>query len=199
MRYVRLSAMFIEDEVTDACQRSVTTILAELAGEDGTAAQRERELHPAMQVEIGDIEAFLNTRPKSRQRRHRAAPILPLRAQPTPGSTGSPAGPGRSTVATIGLNRKDAKGFRGRTRTIVETAPLSKRREVRPWGTANQIELVFLPACPSWLNGTDHRGHDEQDAVIGEYVRQRSQHPGPVCDFAVGSKIRRPDYLPNVA
>ncbi|MFE3002770.1 hypothetical protein ACFXG4_48415 [Nocardia sp. NPDC059246] len=49
------------------------------------------------------------------------------------------------------------------------------------------------------LNGTDHHSHDEQDTAIGTYIHWRNQHAEPVRDFAVGSKIRHPDYLPNVA
>ncbi|WP_231509462.1 hypothetical protein [Nocardia sp. NRRL WC-3656] len=40
---------------------------------------------------------------------------------------------------------------------------------------------------------------DEQDAAIGAYIRWRSQHAQLKRDFAVNSKIRRPDYLPKVA
>ncbi|WP_245400241.1 hypothetical protein [Nocardia albiluteola] len=53
--------------------------------------------------------------------------------------------------------------------------------------------------CVAAPFGTDHRSHAEQDAAIGDYIRWRNQHAGPVRDFAVGSKIRYPDYLPNVA
>jgi transposase len=85
---------------------------------------------------------------------------------------------------------------------------------VREWRAANGIELVFPPTYSSWLNrvecefaalryfafgGTDHRSHDKQDTAIGDYIRWRNQHAGPVRDFAVGSKIRHPDYLLKVA
>ena len=71
------------------------------------------------------------------------------------------------------------------------------------------VGLVFLPTYSSWLNriecefaalryfalnGTNHRSHGEQDDAIGAYVRWRTQHAGPVRDFAVGSKIRYPNY-----
>jgi hypothetical protein len=45
------------------------------------------------------------------------------------------------------------------------------------------------------LNGTDHRTHAAQDAVIGDYIHRRNQHARPIRDFAVGSKIRRQGYL----
>ncbi|MFI6225167.1 transposase [Nocardia salmonicida] len=97
---------------------------------------------------------------------------------------------------------------------ICDNYSVHKRAEVRAWCADNDVELVFLPTYSSWLNriecefaalrylalnGTDHRSHAEQDAVIGDYIRWRNQHAGPIRDFAVGSKIRRPDYLPNVA
>ncbi|WP_240505254.1 IS630 family transposase [Nocardia mangyaensis] len=97
---------------------------------------------------------------------------------------------------------------------ILDNYSVHKRREVREWCVANAVELVFVPAYSSWLNriecefaalryfalnGTDHRSHDEQDTAIGNYIRWRNQHAGPIRDFAVGSKIRHPDYLTNVA
>lgn len=97
---------------------------------------------------------------------------------------------------------------------ICDNYSVHKRAEVRSWCAANAVELVFLPTYSSWLNriecefaalrysalnGTDHRSHDEQDDAIGVYVRWRNQHTGPVRDFAVGSKIRQPDYLANIA
>ncbi|MGW5317729.1 transposase [Nocardia thailandica] len=89
-----------------------------------------------------------------------------------------------------------------------------KRAEVRDWAAVHDVELVFLPTYSSWsnwiesefaalryfaVNGTDHRSHGEQDAAIGAYIRWHNQHAGPKRDFAVNSKIRRPDYLPKVA
>jgi hypothetical protein len=37
-----------------------------------------------------------------------------------------------------------------------------------------------------------------QTAIAG-YVRWANRHARPKQHFAIGSKIRRPDYLPNVA
>ncbi|MCC3317865.1 MULTISPECIES: IS630 family transposase [Nocardia] len=102
----------------------------------------------------------------------------------------------------------------GKLYLILDNYSVHKRREVREWCADNAVELVFLPTSSSWLNriecefaalryfalnGTDHRSHDEQDDAIADYIRWRNQHAGPVRDFAVGSKIRHPDYLPNVA
>lgn len=97
---------------------------------------------------------------------------------------------------------------------IVDNFSPHKRREVFEWCAANDVELVFLPTYSSWLNwiesefaalryfalnGTDHRSHNEQDQAIGAYIRWRNQNTEPKRDFAVNSKIRVPDYLPNVA
>ncbi|MGY2023935.1 IS630 family transposase [Nocardia gipuzkoensis] len=97
---------------------------------------------------------------------------------------------------------------------IVDNYSVHNRREVRHWWAANDVELVFTPTYSSWLNriecefsalryfalcGTDHRSHSEQDDAIGFYIRRRNQHAEPIRDFAVGSKIRHPDYLPKVA
>jgi transposase len=88
------------------------------------------------------------------------------------------------------------------------------KAEVTDWSAANGIELVFTPTNASWLNwieseftalryfaldGTDHESHARQDAAIGRYIRWHNHHCKPKRHFAVSSKIRRPDYLPNVA
>ncbi|MFI9310955.1 transposase [Streptomyces triculaminicus] len=64
-----------------------------------------------------------------------------------------------------------------------------KHPDVRVWAAAHDIELVFLPTYGSWLNwieselaalryfalnGTDHRGHSEQNAVIAAYIRRHN-------------------------
>ncbi|MFF0493939.1 IS630 family transposase [Nocardia sp. NPDC004068] len=97
---------------------------------------------------------------------------------------------------------------------ICDNYSVHKRAEVRAWCAANAVELVFLPTYSSWLNriecefsalryfalnGTDHRSHAVQDAAIGAYIRWRNQHARPIRDFAVGSKIRHPDYLPKAS
>ncbi|MFF0249956.1 hypothetical protein [Streptosporangium sandarakinum] len=40
------------------------------------------------------------------------------------------------------------------------------------------------------LHGTDHRGHDEQNAAIGAYVRRCNARAEPETNFAAGSPIR---------
>ncbi|MFC7014639.1 IS630 family transposase [Streptomyces viridiviolaceus] len=80
-----------------------------------------------------------------------------------------------------------------------------KHAKVRAWAADNDIELVFLPTYGSWpnwieaefaalryfaLSGTDHRRHDEQNAVIAAYVRWRNTHAKPKTNFAPDSPIR---------
>ena len=49
------------------------------------------------------------------------------------------------------------------------------------------------------LDGSDYPSHAAQEAAIASYLRWRNRHSHPKRHFAVNSKIRRPDYLPNVA
>jgi hypothetical protein len=49
------------------------------------------------------------------------------------------------------------------------------------------------------LDGSDYPSHSAQEAAIAGYVRWTNRRARPKQQFAVGSKIRRPDYLPNVA
>ncbi|MFD5541029.1 transposase [Streptomyces sp. NPDC127079] len=80
-----------------------------------------------------------------------------------------------------------------------------KHPNVRAWAAANDFELVFLPACGSWLNwiesefaalryfaldGTDHRSHGEQNAAVGAYVRWRNARAEPKASLAPDSPIR---------
>jgi TusA-related sulfurtransferase len=86
--------------------------------------------------------------------------------------------------------------------------------QVKAWCAANQVELVFLPTYGSWLNwiesefaalryfalnGTDHRSHAEQNAVIAGYVRWRNTRAQPKVNFAVGSPIRSWTHYPAKA
>ena len=89
-----------------------------------------------------------------------------------------------------------------------------KKAEVTDWCHTNDIELVFTPSNASWLNwieseftalryftldGSDYPSHTAQETAIASYVRWRNKHAKPKRHFAIDSKIRRPDYLPNVA
>lgn len=88
------------------------------------------------------------------------------------------------------------------------------KAEVVDWCAGHHIELVYTPSNASWLNwieceftalryftldGSDYPSHAAQEAAIAGYARWRNRHCHPKRHFAVDSKIRRPDYLPNVA
>lgn len=82
---------------------------------------------------------------------------------------------------------------------------------VRSWATDHHVELVFLPTYGSWLNwiesefaalrtfalnGTDHRGHAEQNAAIDRYIRWRNTRATPKTHFADSSPIRGWTHYP---
>jgi transposase len=83
--------------------------------------------------------------------------------------------------------------------------------DVLSWTTANDVELVFLPTYSSWLNwieaeftalryfalnGTDHRGHAEQNAAIAACIRWRNARARPKTGFATDSPIRTWTHYP---
>lgn len=114
-------------------------------------------------------------------------------------------------------------GFLKQLRARFPTGPLHvvcdnfsphRKTEVATWCTAHDVELVFTPSNASWLNwieceftalryftldGSDYPSHTAQQNAIAGYVRWRNRHATPKRRFAANSKIRRPDYLPNVA
>jgi hypothetical protein len=76
------------------------------------------------------------------------------------------------------------------------------------------VELVFMPSNASWLNwieaeftalryftldGSDDPLPRRPAGRDRGYIRWANRRARPKRGFAVGSKIRRPDYLPNVA
>nr|WP_239029369.1 transposase [Pseudonocardia acidicola] len=88
------------------------------------------------------------------------------------------------------------------------------KAEAQAWCAAHDIELVFTPTNACWLNwieceftalrhvtldGSDYPSHSAQEAAIAGYIRWANKRAKPKRRFAVDSKIRRPDYLPNVA
>ncbi|WP_019872990.1 IS630 family transposase [Sporichthya polymorpha] len=102
----------------------------------------------------------------------------------------------------------------GRLYLICDNFSPHKKAEVSDWCARNDVELVFVPAHASWLNwieceftalryftldGSDYPSHTAQEAAIAGYLRWRNKRAQPKRHFAVDSKIRRPDYLPNVA
>jgi transposase len=102
----------------------------------------------------------------------------------------------------------------GKLYVVCDNFSPHKKAEVVDWCQANQIELVFTPSNASWLNwieceftalryftldGSDYPSHTAQEAAIAGYVRWHNKRAQPKRRFAIDSKIRRPDYLPNVA
>ena len=63
----------------------------------------------------------------------------------------------------------------------------------------NWIESEFTALRYFTLDGSNHPSHTAQEHAIAGYVRWRNQRAKPKRHFAIDSKIRRPDYLPNVA
>ena len=99
----------------------------------------------------------------------------------------------------------------GRLYVVLDNYSSHKKAEVRDWCAANDVELVFTPTNASWLNwieceftalryfaldGSDYPDHDAQNTAIARYIRWRNKHAKPKTRFAIGSKIRQPDYLP---
>ncbi|UJW28740.1 hypothetical protein L3Q67_26115 [Saccharothrix sp. AJ9571] len=71
---------------------------------------------------------------------------------------------------------------------------------------------MFTPSNASWLNwieftavryytldGSDYPSRTAQELATARYIRWASKHATPKRHFAANSKIRTPDYLPNVA
>jgi hypothetical protein len=69
---------------------------------------------------------------------------------------------------------------------------------VRGWPSTGNSDW---PLTYFTLDGSDYPSHAAQEAAIAGYLRWRNRHCHchPKRHFAVNSKIRRPDYLLNVA
>jgi transposase len=102
----------------------------------------------------------------------------------------------------------------GRLYIVCDNFSPHRKAEVAAWCTGNEVELVFTPTHASWLNwieseftalryftldGSDYPSHTAQETAIAGYIRWVNRHARPKRRFAPESKIRRPDYLPNVA
>jgi len=102
----------------------------------------------------------------------------------------------------------------GKLYLICDNYGAHHKAEVTAWCAGHGIDLVYTPSNASWLNwieceftalryftldGSDYPSHAAQEQAIARYIRWSNQHPSPKRHFAAGSKIRRPDYLPNVA
>ena len=89
-----------------------------------------------------------------------------------------------------------------RTVTFGTTGFLPRSRPFRIFANAswlNWIECEFTALRYFALDGSDYPSHAAQEAAIAGYVRWANRRARPKQQFAIGSKIRRPDYLPNVA
>ena len=78
----------------------------------------------------------------------------------------------------------------------------SRRRAVFTPSNAswvNWIECEFTALRYFTLDGSDYPSHAAQEAAIAGYPRWANRRAKPNRRFAVDSKIRRPDYPPNVA
>jgi transposase len=102
----------------------------------------------------------------------------------------------------------------GRLYVVCDNFSPHRKAAVADWCAANEVELVFTPTNASWLNwieaeftalryftldGSDYPSHAAQESAIAGYVRWANKRATPKRRFAPESKIRRPDYLPNVA
>src|SRR4051794_23902578 len=102
----------------------------------------------------------------------------------------------------------------GRLYIVCDSFSPHCKAEVSAWCADNDVELVFIPSNASWLNrieaeftalryftldGSDYPSHTAQEKAIAGYLRWHNRHATPKRRFAADSKIRRPDYLPNVA
>ncbi|MEV1296193.1 IS630 family transposase [Pseudonocardia sp. NPDC049635] len=102
----------------------------------------------------------------------------------------------------------------GRLHVVCDNFSPHRKATVADWCATHDVELVFTPTYASWLNwieseftalryftldGSDYPSHAAQEAAIAGYIRWANRHATPKRRFAPESKIRRPDYLPNVA
>ena len=60
------------------------------------------------------------------------------------------------------------------------------------------VECEFTALRYFTLDGSDYPSHTAQEAAMAGYIRWANRCAKPKRCFAVDSKIRRPDYLPNV-
>ena len=110
--------------------------------------------------------------------------------------------------------RQLRRRFAGKLYVVCDNFSPHKKSEVTAWCERNDVELVFTPSNASWLNwiesefaalryftldGSDYPDHAAQENTIGGYIRWHNQRAMPKRNFAVGSKVRKPDYLPKAA
>jgi transposase len=110
--------------------------------------------------------------------------------------------------------RQLRRRFAGKLYVVCDNFSPRKKAKVTAWCERNDVELVFTPSNASWLNwiecefaalryftldGSDYPDHAAQESAIGGYIRWRNRRAMPKKNFAVSSKIRKPDYLPKAA
>jgi len=110
--------------------------------------------------------------------------------------------------------RQLRRRFAGKLYVVCDNFSPHNKSQVTDWCADHDIKLVFTPFHASWLNwiesefaalryftlnGSDYPDHAAQQTAIGGYIRWRNQRAMPKRNFAVGSKIRKPDYLPKAA
>lgn len=110
--------------------------------------------------------------------------------------------------------RQLRRRYAGKLYVICDNFSPHKKNEVLIWCAEHDVELVFAPSNASWLNwiesefaavryftldGSDYPDRATQEASVGGYLRWKNRHALPKTNFAIGSKVRRPDYLPIAA
>lgn len=93
----------------------------------------------------------------------------------------------------------------GRLHVVCDNFSPHHKQQVRDWCADHDVELVFTPSNASWLNwiecefttldGSDYPSHAAQEVAIAGYVRWANKRARPKPQFAIDSKIRRPDLL----
>jgi transposase len=104
--------------------------------------------------------------------------------------------------------------YTGKLYIVCDNYSPHKKQEVTDWCRANAVELAFTPSNASWLNwiesefqalryftlnGSDYPSHAAQQTAIAGYLRWHNRKAQPKRKFAIGSKIRQPDYLPKAS
>ncbi|MFE0024545.1 helix-turn-helix domain-containing protein [Amycolatopsis sp. NPDC059021] len=101
-------------------------------------------------------------------------------------------------AATAGYVREVVHAFN--TSGFAALSPKLKGGRPRRFGSVARDQICRIAAWSlTTLDGSDYPSHVAQEAAIAGYLRWRNRRCHPKRHFAVNSKIRRPDYLPNVA
>jgi hypothetical protein len=80
-------------------------------------------------------------------------------------------------------------------------------QRVGQWAAGNNVELAYVPTNASFLNriecqftalryldGTDHRSHEEQNSMIRGYIAWRNRHTGQIKNFVTSQSAQRLPY-----